>query len=61
MPKHILVAAGAALALLAPGLAHAQAEGGPREPRRIRLALGPQWVPSYPGSDELKLRPLIDV
>ncbi|UYY58657.1 MipA/OmpV family protein [Sphingomonas sp. S2-65] len=61
MPKHILLAAGAALALLAPGLACAQGQDGPREPRRIRLALGPQWVPSYPGSDELKLRPLIDV
>lgn len=48
----------AALALLAPGLAHAQEQ---QEPRRVRVALGPQLVPSYPGSDKHNLRPLIDV
>ena len=59
MSSHALPAAfAAALALLAPGLAHAQEE---REPRRVRVALGPQMVPSYPGSDELSLRPLIDI
>lgn len=59
--KHSLLAALSALALLAPGLAHAQSEDAPREPRRIRLGLGPQLVPSYPGSDEVQLSPLIDV
>lgn len=29
--------------------------------RRTRVALGPQLVPSYPGSDGVSLRPLIDV
>ncbi len=38
-----------------------QAEDEGREPRRTRVALGPQLVPSYPGSDDLSLRPLIDV
>jgi outer membrane scaffolding protein for murein synthesis (MipA/OmpV family) len=31
------------------------------EPRRTRVALGPQVVPSYPGSDKVSFRPLIDV
>lgn len=30
-------------------------------PRRTRVALGPQLVPSYPGSSGVSLRPLIDV
>lgn len=29
-------------------------------PRRTRIALGPQGVPSYPGSDAVSIRPLID-
>ncbi|MCD2325266.1 MipA/OmpV family protein [Sphingomonas sp. IC-56] len=59
MNSHALPAAfAAAFALLAPGLAHAQEQ---QESRRFRLALGPQLVPSYPGSDEHNLRPLIDV
>jgi outer membrane protein len=29
-------------------------------PRRTRVALGPQIVPSYPGSDKASIRPLID-
>ena len=35
------------------------AEGG--STRRTRVALGPQLVPSYPGSDEVNLRPFVDV
>ncbi|MBU2326806.1 MAG: hypothetical protein KJ755_05515, partial [Alphaproteobacteria bacterium] len=31
------------------------------EPRRTRIALGVQIVPSYPGSDDLSFRPLVDV
>ncbi|WP_435203741.1 MipA/OmpV family protein [Qipengyuania sp. 902] len=31
------------------------------EPRRTRIALGPQLVPSYPGSDTIAIRSLIDV
>lgn len=30
-------------------------------PRRTRVALGPQFVPSYPGSNDVSLRPLVDV
>jgi outer membrane scaffolding protein for murein synthesis (MipA/OmpV family) len=41
--------------------ATAQEQDPPREPRRTRIALGPQLVPSYPGSDDFSLRPLIDV
>ena len=31
-----------------------------REPRRYRIALGPQLVPSFPGSDGHSVRPLVD-
>lgn len=29
-------------------------------PRKTRIALGPQLVPSYPGSDQVAIRPLVD-
>ena len=32
-----------------------------KEPRRTRVALGAQLVPSFPGSDNTSIRPLIDV
>ena len=42
--------------------AHAQEEQEEdRAPFRSRVALGPQLVPSFPGSDTVSLRPLIDV
>ena len=31
------------------------------EPRRTRIALGPQITPSYPGSDDVSFRPLFDL
>lgn len=31
------------------------------EPRRTRIGLGVQIVPSYPGADDFNLRPLVDV
>ena len=40
--------------------AHAQEEAR-REPFRTRVTLGPQLVPGHPGSDELSLRPFVDV
>lgn len=40
--------------------ASASAQDAPA-PRRTRIVLGPQLVPSYPGSDDLSLRPFIDV
>jgi outer membrane protein len=36
-------------------------EAEKKEPRRIRVGLGAQLVPSYPGSDDHSLRPLVDV
>lgn len=39
----------------------ATAQDGADEPRRTRVALGPQMVPSYPGSETLVLRPLFDI
>lgn len=41
----------------------AQAQEGARDPasRRTRVTLGPQLTPSFPGSDEVSLRPFIDV
>jgi len=32
-----------------------------KAPRRVRVGLGPQAVPRYPGSDRFSLRPLVDV
>ncbi len=49
----------ASAAILLPMQASAQ-DLNDGEPRRVRVALGPQLVPSYPGSDDLVLRPLID-
>lgn len=31
------------------------------EPRKVRISLGAQAVPSYPGSDKFSIRPLFDV
>lgn len=39
----------------------ARDSGETREPRRYRIALGPQLVPSFPGSDGHVVRPLVDV
>lgn len=41
----------------APAMAQEETEA----PRRTRIALGPQLVPSYPGADTVSIRPLIDV
>ena len=50
------------LALLATGpAAYAQEESEERAPWRTRVALGPQLVPSFPGSDSVSVRPLIDI
>jgi outer membrane protein len=52
----------AAPALILAGSAAAQAqEAAPDAPRRTRIALGPQVVPSYPGSDSYNIRPFVDV
>jgi MipA family protein len=51
--------AGAMLACSA-SAAYAQDEA-PREPLRIRVTLGPQLEPSYPGADRVALRPYFDV
>jgi outer membrane scaffolding protein for murein synthesis (MipA/OmpV family) len=58
-----LGAAALPLALLITGWsAQAAAEdGAKKEPRRIRVGLGAQFVPAYPGADGHSLRPLIDV
>jgi len=51
----LLVAAGT-------GIVPAQAqEAAPDAPRRTRIGLGPQLVPSYPGSDSVSLRPFVDI
>ncbi|HEX8308799.1 MAG TPA: MipA/OmpV family protein [Allosphingosinicella sp.] len=38
-----------------------EADGEKKAPRRIRVGLGAQFVPSYPGADDRSLRPLVDV
>ncbi|MGB3377855.1 MAG: MipA/OmpV family protein, partial [Allopontixanthobacter sediminis] len=49
------------LASLASFPALAQENDGAEEPRKVRIALGAQAVPSYPGSDKFSIRPLFDV
>ncbi|HEX8126277.1 MAG TPA: MipA/OmpV family protein [Allosphingosinicella sp.] len=39
----------------------ADEDGEKKEPRRIRVGLGAQFVPIYPGADDHSLRPLVDV
>ncbi|WP_343519963.1 MipA/OmpV family protein, partial [Sphingomonas sp.] len=41
--------------------AHAAQEEPEREPLRTRVTLGPQFVPSHPGSDKVSLRPFVDI
>ncbi|HEX8238659.1 MAG TPA: MipA/OmpV family protein [Allosphingosinicella sp.] len=51
-----------ALLLLAASTAAASAEEGEKKPpRRTRVGLGVQLVPSFPGSGDHSLRPLVDV
>ncbi len=56
--------AAAAFPLLLAGwssAAAAQEDEEKKEPRRIRVGVGAQFVPSYPGADDHSLRPLVDV
>ena len=60
------ILAAAALPLLlagwnAPAAAQDDGETEKKEPRRIRVGVGAQFVPSYPGADDHGLRPLVDV
>lgn len=49
------------LGLIVAVAGRAAAQEIPREPLRTRVMLGPQLVPSYPGSDSVSLRPFVDV
>ncbi|BAK65220.1 MltA-interacting MipA family protein [Sphingobium sp. SYK-6] len=49
------------LAFLLPATAQAQQTSSDKEPLRIRVALGPQLVPAYPGADRVSLRPFMEV
>lgn len=51
---------GRVAALFALGAAWATGVAAQEQPRRTRIALGPQLVPRYPGSDEVVVRPFID-
>ena len=51
----------AAACLLWTSSAAAQEEDEEKQPRRVRVGLGPQLAPSYPGSDEFSLSPLVEV
>ncbi|WP_336986874.1 MipA/OmpV family protein [Altererythrobacter aquiaggeris] len=39
----------------------ASAQDQDRGEKRTRIAIGPQFVPSYPGSDKTSIRPLMDI
>ena len=56
LPSVLLLAASVLAA--APALGQ---DAGADAPRRTRVALGPQLVPSYPGADGVSLRPLMDI
>lgn len=56
--RRTLAPAALALAVLS---APAAAQESDRPPVRTRVALGPQLVPSYPGSDKVVVRPFVDV
>ena len=49
----------------APAIAQSSDDGGDSDqaeaPKRTRIGLGAQLVPSFPGSDELSVRPLFDL
>ena len=51
----------AALVLLAAPAVAQDTTQNDKPPLRTRVALGPQLVPSYPGSDSYSLRPFVDV
>jgi MipA family protein len=57
MLKILLPAAALACTLALP----ARAQDGDEAPRRYRVSLGPQLTPNYPGSDGLRLSPLVGV
>ncbi len=63
--KRTMLAAAAFPLLLAgwsgTAAAQDQDEAEKKEPRRIRVGVGAQLVPSYPGADDHSLRPLVDV
>lgn len=60
MPK--LLTCGRAIVLSAALLCSAPAFAQEtEEPRRTRIGLGAQLVPSFPGSDEVSIRPLFDI
>ncbi len=64
MRRTMLLAAALPLLLAgwsAPAAAQAEEETEKKEPRRIRVGVGAQFVPSYPGADDHALRPLVDV
>ncbi len=50
-----------ALFVMSPSPATAQADSDTSSARRTRVALGPQIVPSFPGADSFRIRPLVDV
>jgi outer membrane scaffolding protein for murein synthesis (MipA/OmpV family) len=70
MTRKALAAAAVAIALVPSGwsvpaiaqeAASERSEEGAKEPRRVRVGVGAQFVPRYPGADEFSLRPLFDL
>jgi len=60
MIKALLAVAALPALLLATG-ASAQEEDSSNQPRRFRVALGPQVLPRYPGADEMVIAPFWDI
>jgi outer membrane scaffolding protein for murein synthesis (MipA/OmpV family) len=64
MFRPLLAAAALPCALFATNAAAQTSESDSKEskePRRYRVALGPQLSPSYPGADNLTVSPMVDV
>jgi outer membrane protein len=55
-----LAVAVSALCLALPVTAQEASADADRPPLRVRVALGPQVLPDYPGADEVQFAPLID-
>lgn len=55
------IALAPAMLLSAPAFAQSGDGDAKKEPRRVRIGLGAQVVPSFPGSGDVSVRPLFDV
>ena len=61
MKRLLLIRAVTGIALLGPALYAPASAQEAKEPRRIRVGLGAQIVPSFPGAEDTDIRPFVDL